>query len=298
MTLIQQVNEIVSPVYQVGGSVRDELLGVNPKDYDFATPLTPDEVSAKIKEAGRRVYDIGKRYGTVGFTIDGQMIEITTFRSEVYKEGSRKPDVSFVTDLHQDLARRDFTVNAMAKDAQGALIDPFQGENDLGRRFIRAVGNPMERFSEDPLRMLRMYRFQSTLSYLHYPFDVDVLTSRACDKQAGAILNVSRERWVQEMDKMLMGANVYIALWCYLGGPLSVYMFPETSYSNRKELAAKVENARKTIEDRWLAFFSMYDAPYSHIHGVEGERFRRMLVQRQTDYLRFSKERTRFILEN
>ena len=124
LKLIEEVEATVSPVYLVGGSVRDIILGKNPKDYDFCTPLTPDEIETKVKAAGRRAYLTGKRFGTVGFKCRGQFIEVTTFRSEKYTAGSRKPEVEFVTSLEADLSRRDLTINAIAlKD--GKLYDPY-----------------------------------------------------------------------------------------------------------------------------------------------------------------------------
>ena len=98
MTVYEKVAQIVSPVYQVGGSVRDELLKREPKDFDFSTPLTPEEIEASIKGAGRKCYNIGKRFGTLGVKIDGELVEITTFRNEKYKVGNRKPEVNFVKD--------------------------------------------------------------------------------------------------------------------------------------------------------------------------------------------------------
>src|SRR4051812_3995633 len=101
--MFEHVSKVVSPVYLVGGATRDKLLGKEPKDYDFTTPLSPDEIEAKIREFGRRPYVSGKRFGTVGFKMEGQLIEVTTFRSESYTPGSRKPKVEFVTDLREDL---------------------------------------------------------------------------------------------------------------------------------------------------------------------------------------------------
>src|SRR6478735_7145532 len=101
MSLIESVSNIIDPVYQVGGSLRDELLGREPKDFDCSTPLTPEEITSKVKGAGRRAYLTGARFGTIGFKIDGQMIEVTSFRTEAYEPGSRKPHVEFVGDINR-----------------------------------------------------------------------------------------------------------------------------------------------------------------------------------------------------
>ena len=112
--LITQVEEIIKPVYLVGGAVRDLLLERPINDYDFATSHSPDEIEQAIRAKGKRPYLVGKRFGTIGVKIDGQMIEITTFRSESYTKGNRKPEVEFVTSLSEDLSRRDFTINALS----------------------------------------------------------------------------------------------------------------------------------------------------------------------------------------
>ena len=155
----QTVFEMFPNSCMVGGSVRDRLLGQEPKDYDFATPLTPDEIEAVVRAHGRKPYLVGKRFGTVGFKVDGHMVEVTTFRSEKYKSGSRKPEVAFVTDINADLSRRDFTINAIALLPDGSLCDPHGGTEDIRKHVVRCVGKPKDRFTEDPLRLLRMCRF-------------------------------------------------------------------------------------------------------------------------------------------
>lgn len=157
--MIREINKIISPVYEVGGCVRDQILGITPKDYDYTTPILPEDMEVNLKAAGRRVYGIGKKFGTLGFKLNGNFIEVTTFRSEVYTPGSRKPTVEFVKDIKDDLSRRDFTINAIAKDVDGNRIDPFLGGEDIIKGIIRAVGSPSLRFIEDPLRLLRMSRF-------------------------------------------------------------------------------------------------------------------------------------------
>lgn len=153
--IIQEVEQVLGDaVYLVGGSVRDALLEREAKDYDFCTPLAPDDIEARVRAAGKRAYVIGKKFGTIGFKSHGQYVEVTTFRAERYEKGSRKPQVEFVSDINQDLGRRDFTINAMAQ-RDGRLIDPHGGRFDLLERKIKPVGNGTERIKENPLRILR-----------------------------------------------------------------------------------------------------------------------------------------------
>jgi tRNA nucleotidyltransferase (CCA-adding enzyme) len=196
------VEEIIGvPTYLVGGSVRDTLLNKESKDYDFATAMLPDEVEAKVKAAGRRAYAVGKKFGTIGFkTPDGQyFIEVTTFRSEKYKDKDRKPIVEFSSDITADLSRRDFTINALAQRADGTIVDITNGVDDINNRIIRGVGNPTIRFKEDPLRMLRAARFASTLDFV-----IDVDTIKSAKKVSHRLMYISKERLTIELDKILM----------------------------------------------------------------------------------------------
>ena len=198
LLIYNEVKKLINPVYMVGGCIRDELLHRQANDYDFASPLTPEEIENAIKKAGKRAYLIGKKYGTIGVKINGQIVEITTFRNERYIKGSRKPQVTFVRDITADLSRRDFTINAIAK-RDDKYIDPFNGREDLEKRIIRCVGKPNERFKEDPLRMLRVARFASQLN-----FNIDEDLESKTKQIAYKILEVSKERWVMELDKLLI----------------------------------------------------------------------------------------------
>ena len=217
----QEVEKIIQPIYQVGGSVRDEIMGRPPNDYDFATPLLPNEIEQKIRDAGRRPYLTGRKFGTIGVKINGELVEITTFRQEEYREGSRKPDVTFVDDITADLSRRDFTINAIAK-RQHRYIDPFGGINDIKEKTIRSVGSANTRFKEDPLRMLRAARFAAQLG-----FHVDEKTQKFMYKKAYRILRVSKERWVAELDKILMSEVPSIGLNILMKNRLLDFILPE-----------------------------------------------------------------------
>ena len=143
--ILEEVSALIGPVYLVGGSVRDHLVG---KDLGLRLrhPADAGRIEQRIRAAGRRPYLIGKRFGTVGFKLDGQLIEVTTFRQEAYTLGSRKPSVEFVDDITADLSRRDFTINAIAMRPDGSLIDPWGGRLDIMARTIKAVGAPADRY--------------------------------------------------------------------------------------------------------------------------------------------------------
>jgi poly(A) polymerase len=203
-------------LYLVGGVVRDALLDApHADDLDFATSATPDQTKRALSAAGGKVYTVGERFGTIGAVFDDLRVEVTTYRAEAYQAGSRKPDVSFRRRLSDDLARRDFTVNAIACDARtGEMEDPFAGQEDLHRGIVRAVGEPAERFQEDPLRLLRAVRFTSRLG-----FQLDPATASAVRHEAASLASISRERVRDELQRMLLGPAPAraIRLLCDLG---------------------------------------------------------------------------------
>jgi poly(A) polymerase len=199
----------------VGGVVRDALLGFQINDLDFTTNATPEH----IKNIAPRVdasstYDIGEKFGTIGFVFPGDgdheplSVEITTYRSEHYPDESRHPHVHFGTDLIEDLARRDFTINAMAVNMMtGGLIDPFEGQVDLAMATIRAVGDAEARFQEDPLRLLRAARFVSQLGFM-----IERDTFAAMIATAPSIQRISRERIYAELTRLVTGTYASHAL--------------------------------------------------------------------------------------
>lgn len=182
--------------YIVGGAVRDYLLGKAPHDMDVASNAYPEEV----KKLFNRTVDIGIEHGTVLVLMEGEGIEVTTFRTESEYTDLRRPDkVEFVQSLEEDLKRRDFTINAMAMDKNLAIIDPFGGKSDLEKCLIRAVGEPGERFQEDALRMLRAVRFSGQLN-----FAIEAGTLAAIRSHASLIRAVAVERLKNELDKILI----------------------------------------------------------------------------------------------
>jgi len=270
-TVVMNISEVISPSYLVGGSVRDMLMGKEPKDYDFATPLVPDEVEARIRAAGKRVYHVntGKKYGTLGFKHDGEMVEVTTFRGEEYIDPeSRKPSVHFVTDLAEDLSRRDFTINAMALDEVGNIIDPFNGQIDLKMALIRAVGDPYDRFKDDPLRILRAFRFVARYD----GFDIETHTYYAIERQQELLYNVSRERWSQELNAILTAPHAAYALKNMFNIGVLMTLLPDLAKGTAPSHYALLSG--ESLEERWASFiyhsFDAYVPPRTLCEVAEG----------------------------
>jgi len=187
--------------YIVGGAVRDSYLGIEPHDYDIATPLTTDEVGDVLSSLGLKVIPTGLHFGTVSTILpDVGEVEITTFRTEVYtKENGRKPTVTLTDDLIEDLSRRDFTINSMAYDPRTEeIIDPFRGREDLMHNILRFVGEPEDRIMEDPLRMLRAVRFAS-----RYKLEIDRMNKVSIIENANLLQCISNERIWMEFEKSL-----------------------------------------------------------------------------------------------
>ena len=190
----------------VGGYVRDLMRGEDPKDVDATTNARPTEIKRLLLAGGASsLWEVGERFGTVGATFEGGLdVEVTTYRSEEYDPGNRKPRVTFGDSLEDDLARRDFTINAMALDPRsGQLVDPHSGAEDLDRGVVRAVGNPDDRLSEDPLRMMRAVRFSAKLG-----FSLDNKLKVSVSVNAGRLDEVSRERVREELEKTLSSPSL------------------------------------------------------------------------------------------
>ncbi|MDE2597046.1 MAG: CCA tRNA nucleotidyltransferase [Sphingomonadales bacterium] len=183
----------------VGGAVRDTLLGIAVKDIDLATPLVPQEVIARLKDAGIRTVPTGIEHGTVTALLSDGPVEITTLRRDVSTDG-RRATVAFATDWREDAARRDFTINALYADPiTGELFDWFGGRDDLARRCIRFIGDARQRIREDHLRVLRYFRFQARFG--SQPADTEAET--ACTELAATLKGLSRERIGMETMNLL-----------------------------------------------------------------------------------------------
>ena len=202
--------------YFVGGCVRDYLLGEEFSDIDITTNALPEEV----KKIFRKSIDTGIQHGTVTILVNGEGYEVTTFRTEDEYTNHRAPEkVEFVSNLREDLDRRDFTINAMALDSNGKLYNYHKGESDLTCKVIKTVNNPNDRFYEDALRMLRAFRFSSKLG-----FEIEKDTLEAIKKNAELIKFVSIERIVNEFKKLLSGKGNLRSLELLLDSKLNTYI--------------------------------------------------------------------------
>jgi tRNA nucleotidyltransferase (CCA-adding enzyme) len=204
--IIDRMHSCGYSAHVVGGSVRDSLIGRELEDFDITTDALPEQTKAVFSDY--RTVDTGIRHGTVTLVLNAQPYEITTYRVDGdYKDNRHPESVTFTASLEEDLARRDFTVNAMAYSPSVGLVDPFDGVHDLQRRIIRAVGDPYRRFNEDALRILRALRFSSTLG-----FDIDESTSKAARELSSNLESISKERVYTELKKLISGTNAHRVL--------------------------------------------------------------------------------------
>ena len=215
---IQTLEEAGFAAYAVGGCVRDFLLGLEPQDFDLCTAATPEKLQELFSDHSQVL--AGVKHGTVGIVFHQEVVEITTFRAEGDYSDGRHPDwVAFVEDITSDLARRDFTVNAMAWSPSRGLVDPFGGEKDLKDRVLRAVGDPEQRFREDALRILRGARFAA-----RYGLTPEAATLDAMLTLTPLMEELARERVFSELSKLLLHANAQQLL---LFEPIITQVIPE-----------------------------------------------------------------------
>ncbi|HEX2181633.1 MAG TPA: HDIG domain-containing protein, partial [Rubrobacteraceae bacterium] len=224
----QGFREAGHELYLVGGYVRDRLLGREHPDADAATDAHPREVKRLLRPYADHLWTVGERFGTIGAEIGGCAVEVTTYRADLYTEGSRHPAVTFGESLEGDLARRDFTINAVAADAlTGEILDPFEGRKDLERGVIRPVGDPLDRMRDDPLRMLRAVRFEATLSTPERPFAMTPDLEKAIRENARWLESISAERIRDEFEKIITSPNVAQGLRTLVRLDLMRYVVPE-----------------------------------------------------------------------
>lgn len=269
--IIKQLNDAGFEAYAVGGCVRDCIMGRTPSDWDIATGAKPGD----IKKLFRRTYDTGIRHGTVSVVSGENTYEVTTFRVDGFYSDNRRPStVEFTASVNEDLSRRDFTVNAMAYHPETGVIDPFGGINDIRGRIIRTVGDPILRFNEDALRMLRAIRFSSQLNFV-----VEDATLRAIEQNARLIENISHERIREELTAILLSDYPgRIALLHDTG--LMGYILPELepcfemrkentfhNYSAAEHIIAAVSGIKKDRLLRWTMLLHDIDKPPADTTG-------------------------------
>ncbi len=248
--------------YAVGGCVRDFIMGRKLNDIDIATSAQPEEMIKVFDDNSVRHFETGIKHGTITAIADNENIEVTTFRTDGDYLDSRHPEnVTFVTDIKDDLSRRDFTINALAYNDKTGIIDLFGGVEDIEKGLIRAVGNADKRFKEDALRIMRALRFSSVLS-----FDIEEKTKKALFENKELLKNVSAERIYAELSKLLMGDNVFDVLVNYK--EIIAYIIPELEpildisqntkwhiYDVWQHTAKSVESAPKDAALRYAMLF-------------------------------------------
>jgi len=210
-------------LYLVGGSVRDAFLGRPIEDLDFTTNARPEEISQILKGWADNLYKVGEAFGTIAAIKGDTLVEVTTFRDEVYRNHSRKPQVTYSDTVATDLSRRDFTINAIAVRLPSIeVVDPHGGLTDLGLQVLRTPMDPEVSFSDDPLRMLRLFRFQATIG-----FTPDEACLRAVREMGDRLQIVSAERIRDELSKLLTADAPGEALLAVVEAGLAEYFVPE-----------------------------------------------------------------------
>ena len=287
-TVLRRLRDAGFPAYAVGGCVRDRRMGAEPKDYDVTTAALPQQIEAVF--AGEKLIETGLKHGTVTVLTGGMPVEVTTFRVDGAYSDARHPDaVTFTASLAEDLARRDFTVNAMAWDPEEGLVDPYGGAADLTDRVIRCVGDPDKRFSEDALRILRALRFSSTLGFV-----IEENTAAALRRNRALLERVSAERVAAELNQLLRGAAVKRVLLDYpeVLGVVLPELLPMRGFDQRnphhvydvlEHTAVAVEHVPPETAPRWAALlhdsgkpacFTQDENGVGHFYGHPAESAR------------------------
>lgn len=261
--------------YIVGGCVRDFLMGQTPHDYDVTTNATPEQVKACFKQ--NKVIETGLKHGTVTVLVDGENIEITTYRIDGDYKDNRHPDnVFFSTKIEDDVKRRDFTVNSIAYNPEKGFVDLFDGRGDIEAGIITCVGNADERFNEDGLRILRALRFASVLG-----FDISKETSDSIHRNKSLINNVSAERILEEFKKLICGKKAHMifeeyvdVIGVFIPEILEMVGFEQNNpyhcYDVFKHTVAAVKNAPDNVIIRLAAFFHDVGKPRTYFADENG----------------------------
>ena len=248
--------------YAVGGCVRDSLLGRTAHDWDLCTSALPQQVMELF--GTEQCIPTGLQHGTVTIKYGGQLYETTTFRTEgSYTDGRHPDEVRFVPDVREDLARRDFTINAMAYNEAEGLVDPFGGQKDLQNGLLRAVGEPQQRFTEDALRILRLYRFAA-----RFGFALDAATARAARQLAPHLDCISAERIQEELAKLLAAPQP------------GTYLEPAVLAVVLPELTPESLTAAKSVVDACPAGEENLPVRWAALLGALGETATRRVLKR------------------
>ena len=248
--------------YAVGGCVRDSLLGRTAHDWDLCTSALPQQVMELF--GAEQCIPTGLQHGTVTIKYSGQLYETTTFRTEgSYTDGRHPDEVQFVPDVREDLARRDFTINAMAYNEAEGLVDPFGGQKDLQNGLLRAVGEPQQRFTEDALRILRLYRFAA-----RFGFALDAATARAARQLAPHLDCISAERIQEELAKLLAAPQP------------GAYLEPAVLAVVLPELTPKALTAATLVVDACPAGEENLPVRWAALLGALGEADTRRVLKR------------------
>jgi tRNA nucleotidyltransferase (CCA-adding enzyme) len=334
LTTIKNLEKILqTPVYLVGGAVRDFLMDKEPKDWDFTTALTPDLVKARLQNASKSCHTQGEKFGTIGTKIESGLfrqknlkdpifvdVEITTMRGEEYDQLtkkelliSRKPSVNYITDLKEDLSRRDFTINSMAMDSSGKIIDYFGGIEDIKNGIIRTVGDSKLRFKEDPLRILRGIRFAGKFDY-----ELEQKTWDRICKMKFELLRVSKERWVIELDKILGFKDPSAGLNLLMDSGVLGVIIPELSLQKNYNQNSRFHDfdlwthTVKVVKNipsdnlnlRWTALLHDIAKPFTRTENKNGQSnyidhdlLGGEMVSKTCNYLKFSSDKKNYIVE-
>lgn len=272
--IINELEKNGFSAYAVGGCVRDSLLGIIPEDWDITTSAAPE----KVKEIFKKTFDTGLKHGTVSVLLDGEIFEVTTFRKDgAYKDNRHPESITFSSSIEEDLARRDFTVNALAYNEKNGLVDCFDGISDLKNKIIRCVGDPDTRFLEDALRILRAVRFSAQKG-----FRIEEKTRASIKKNAALVQNLSVERILAELTKILLSSPDKLKDLYDLG--VLTYICPELCLCFKTEQNIKwhiydvgthsVEMIKHLPEKAYLRFAGLmhdWGKPYTKGVNSEGE---------------------------
>ena len=261
-TLLNALHAAGYAAYAVGGCVRDSLLGRTAHDWDLCTSALPQQVMELF--GAEQCIPTGLQHGTVTIKYGGQLYETTTFRTEgSYTDGRHPDEVQFVPDVREDLARRDFTINAMAYNEAEGLVDPFGGQKDLQNGLLRAVGEPQQRFTEDALRILRLYRFAA-----RFGFALDAATARAARQLAPHLDCISAERIQEELAKLLAAPQP------------GAYLEPAVLSVVLPELTPAALEAAKPVVDACPAGEENLPVRWAALLGALGEADTRRVLKR------------------